>query len=46
MYQVDLERGLVLVMGKGRRQRWMPLGNKTSDALWEYLKVRHELGTD
>ena len=44
--QVDLERGLVLVMGKGRRQRWMPLGSKTKDAFWEYLKARHELGTD
>ena len=44
--QVDLDRGLVLVLGKGRRERWMPLGNKTREALWEYLRARDEMNAD
>lgn len=33
---LDLDTGLVLVMGKGRKERWMPLGAKALEELWEY----------
>ena len=32
---VDLETGVVLVMGKGRRERWMPLGSASKSVLSE-----------
>jgi len=32
---------MVKVMGKGRRERWMPLGGTSLLALWEYLQVRN-----
>lgn len=37
---VDIDTGSVLVMGKGRRERWIPLGNVAQEALWEYLQHR------
>ena len=37
---LDLDIGTVLVMGKGSRQRWMPLGKRSVAALWEYLQAR------
>ena len=37
---VDLGAGGVTVMGKGRRQRWMPIGARVVEALWEYLQAR------
>lgn len=40
---VDLDVGAILVLGKGRRERWMPLGAVAVEALWEYLLVRGEL---
>ena len=40
---VDLDTGAVLVMGKGRRERWMPLGNVAQETLWEYLQVRSRI---
>jgi site-specific recombinase XerD len=30
----------MLVFGKGRKERWMPLGNVALEALWEYLQLR------
>ena len=38
---LDMDAGLVQVMGKGRKERWMPLGAKTTEVLWEYLVVRN-----
>ena len=37
---LDLDSGLILVMGKGRKERWMPLGAATLEALWEYLTLK------
>lgn len=37
---VDLEQGLLRVVGKGRRERILPIGNKTVKALDRYLRVR------
>lgn len=37
---VDLDAAMVKVMGKGRRERWMPLGEASLVALWDYLRVR------
>jgi site-specific recombinase XerD len=38
---VDLDASLVKVMGKGRRERWMPLGETSLLALWDYMQVRN-----
>jgi site-specific recombinase XerD len=37
---VDLDAAMVKVMGKGRRERFMPLGETSLTALWDYLQVR------
>lgn len=37
---VDLDGAMVKVMGKGRRERLMPLGETSLVALWDYLQVR------
>jgi site-specific recombinase XerD len=37
---VDLEQGLVRVLGKGRRERVVPIGNRTIRALDRYLRLR------
>ena len=38
---VDLNAGTLKVMGKGRRERIMPLGETSLLALWDYLQVRN-----
>ena len=38
---LDGEQAVAHVLGKGRRQRAVPYGNKTADALRRYLRVRH-----
>ena len=40
---VDMDVGAVLVFGKGRRERWMPLGNVALEAMWNYMQLRAEL---
>ncbi len=40
MGDVDLDAAMVQVMGKGRQERWMPLGETSLVALWDYLQVR------
>jgi integrase len=37
---VDLELDVLLVLGKGRRERALPFGNKAAVALDRYLRVR------
>lgn len=37
---VDLDTGIIKVMGKGRRERLMPLGETSLLALWDYLQAR------
>lgn len=39
---VDLDEGLLVVMGKGRRPRHLPLGAKTTRALDRYTLVRRQ----
>jgi integrase/recombinase XerC len=40
---IDLGEGLVRVLGKGRKERMVPFGDKARDALEDYLSVRPEL---
>ena len=40
---VDLEETLVRVVGKGRKERLAPFGQKARSALEEYLRVRGEI---
>ena len=42
---VDLEAGMLKVMGKGRRERRMPLGAVALEALWVYLQARTTLSS-
>ena len=37
---VDLDNGVLLVLGKGRRKRQVPIGKKTISALDKYLRMR------
>ena len=37
---VDLDQGLIRVLGKGRRERVVPIGNRTIRALDRYLRLR------
>ncbi len=40
---LDLEAGAIQVMGKGRRERWMPIGDKVRELLEEYIRLRNHL---
>ncbi|HEY3294875.1 MAG TPA: tyrosine recombinase XerC [bacterium] len=40
--EIDLSRSTVRVMGKGSRQRLVPVSRKAAQALEEYLKARRE----
>jgi integrase/recombinase XerC len=40
---IDLGEGLVRVLGKGRKERMVPFGDKARDALEDYLGVRPKL---
>ncbi len=37
---VDLDQGMLRVLGKGRRERVLPIGNRTVRALDRYLRMR------
>jgi integrase/recombinase XerD len=44
---VDLQAGLLKVMGKGRKERWVPVGPRTLQVLRKYLRShRRELPGD
>lgn len=43
---IDLELGIVKVMGKGRKERIVPVGTKAVEALQAYLESRGGLGGD
>jgi site-specific recombinase XerD len=38
--EVDLDREVILVLGKGRRQRYVPLGAKSVSVVDRYIRVR------
>ena len=40
---VDLTNGTLLVMGKGRKERRMPIGNAARSVVWDYLQDREAL---
>ena len=40
---VDLTNGTLLVMGKGRRERRMPIGDTARSVVWDYLQEREAL---
>ena len=40
---VDLERGLVRVVGKGNKERIVPVGQRARDAVRDYVSRRHEV---
>jgi integrase/recombinase XerD len=43
VYDVSMERALLICRGKGSKQRYIPLGRSVVKSLWEYLNVRHVL---
>ena len=40
---VDLNNGTLLVMGKGRKERRMPIGDAARSVMWDYLQERESL---
>ena len=40
---VELELGIIRVMGKGNRERIVPVGSKAREALFDYMQKRGEL---
>ena len=40
---VDLANGTLLVMGKGRKERRMPIGDAARSVMWDYLQERESL---
>ncbi len=43
MADIDLEAGIIRVLGKGNKERIVPVGRKARDALVEYIGRRKEL---
>jgi integrase/recombinase XerC len=40
---LDMEAGFIRVLGKGRKERMVPFGDKARAAMRTYLEVRHEI---
>lgn len=38
---IDFNEGLIRVIGKGRKERIVPIGKKALDSIKNYLKIRH-----
>ena len=45
MERIDLEAGTVKVLGKGNKERYMPIGDVARSVLWEYLQIRATMGS-
>lgn len=43
---VDVDKRVAKVTGKGNKQRMVPFGEAASDALWQWLQLRGELAID
>ena len=41
---VDLDEGYITIYGKGRKQRYVPIGKDLRKILWKYIKQRCRLG--
>ena len=39
---VDLDKGTIHVMGKGAKERLMPIGDAAVEAIWEYMRGRKD----
>ena len=37
---IDFDEARFPGTGKGDKQRWMPLGSRAADALWDYIQLR------
>jgi site-specific recombinase XerD len=40
LYDINVERGIIKVLGKGNKERLVRIGLKTQKALWNYLTRR------
>ena len=40
MNDLQLDDGFILIRGKGNKERWVPFGKATKQALWSYIKQR------
>jgi site-specific recombinase XerD len=43
MNDLQLDDGFILIRGKGNKERWVPFGKTTKQALWRYIKQRAPL---
>lgn len=41
LMDIDFEKGLVTVMGKGAKERIIPVGSKAIDSVRDYIKIRN-----
>ena len=44
IYQCDLKNQRLTVMGKGRRERVLPISSRTAQVIWRYLATREDAG--
>ena len=46
MSSIDFESRMLLVMGKGSKERWMPFGEAAARMLYDYLEAWSEVTQD